>query len=133
ISTCAQGPKITILIGRTDSCTAAPHDQLPGPNATGTNALQMFQRHGFTAEDTAALMGAHTVSQQDFTFASKIGVAQDTTPNVWDNQYYNDTLDGSAPFSFPSDVNLSNQTSVGPYYKSFGQNKTKWDASFAAA
>ena len=133
IVTCAQGPRIPILVGRTDSCTAAPLNQVPGPNITGDDALQKFQAHGFTAEDLAALIGVHTISQQTSTFPTKFGVAQDTTPDVWDNLYYNETLAGTAPFSFPSDTNLSNQTQVGPFFTTFGKSKTEWDSSFSNA
>jgi hypothetical protein len=120
-------------VGRTDSCTPAPFDQIPGPNITGDDALQRFQAHGFTAEDLGALIGAHSVSQQTATFPTEVGVPQDTTPNVWDTLYYSETLAGTAPFSFPSDTNLSNQTLVGPFFTNFSRNKTGWDSSFSNA
>jgi hypothetical protein len=121
------------MIGRVDSCTPAPLNQVPSADITGDGALQAFQARGFSAEDLAALMGAHTVSQQVETFPQNAGKGQDSTPDSWDTAYYRDTLSGKAPFSFPSDVNLSNQTLVAPFYSTFGNNKTKWDNSFVNA
>jgi manganese peroxidase len=120
-------------VGRSDSCTPAPANKIPDPNISGDDALLDFQAHGFTAEDLAALIGAHTVSNQTVAFPSEAGVPQDSTADLWDNLYYNETLAHNAPFSFPSDINLINQTLVGPFFANFGKNRTGWDSSFSNA
>jgi manganese peroxidase len=39
----------------------------------------------------------------------------------------------TAPFTFQSDINLSQQNQVGPWMKKFSVDKYSWDKSFAAA
>jgi hypothetical protein len=123
------------MIGRKDSCVASPANQIPGPNNTGDDSLSRFQARGFTAEDLAALIGAHTISSQDPSTSAEgqPPLSQDSTPNSWDNVYYNETLAGKAPFSFQSDISLSKQAEVGPYFVSFSKDRTTWDVSFSNA
>jgi hypothetical protein len=121
------------LIGRKDSETADPDGQLPQANVTGDDALSHFQGRGFTAQELAALIGAHTSSRQFITDPTKVGASQDTTPTIWDITYYVQTLLRRAPFSFESDINLSNQAEVGPYMKQFSTNQPGWNAAFAPA
>jgi hypothetical protein len=133
VVTCPQGPVVTTYIGREDSGVAAPDGQLPPANVTGDDALQHFSAKGFTAQDLAALIGAHTASRQFITDPTEVGVSQDTTPGIWDIVYFVQTLLKQAPLSFPSDISLSQQESVGPYMKQFSTDKASWDAAFTAA
>jgi hypothetical protein len=50
-----------------------------------------------------------------------------------DVTYYAETINRKAPFTFQSDINLSNQAQVGPVMKSFQQNQAGWSAAFAPA
>jgi hypothetical protein len=123
------------MIGRKDSCVASPANQIPGSNTTGDTSFSLFQARGFTAEDLAALIGAHTISSQDPSAGAEghSSSSQDSTPDYWDNVYYNETIVGDAPFSFQSDISLSKQAQVGPYFVTFGNNRTAWDVSFSNA
>jgi hypothetical protein len=131
--TCPSGPLVTTYIGRVDTDVPAPDGQLPQANVTGDDALSHFSAKGFTAQDLAALIGAHTASRQFNTDLSDVGASQDTTPGIWDIIYYVQTLLQSAPFSFQSDISLSQQTSVGPYMQQFSKDKASWDAAFTSA
>lgn len=133
VATCPSGPLTTTYVGRVDATVAAPDGQLPAANVTGDDALQHFQAQGFSAEDLAALIGAHTASRQFVTDPSDAGASQDTTPGIWDIIYYVQTLARSAPFSFQSDINLAAQDSVGPWMQKFSTDKASWDVSFTAA
>jgi len=133
VVTCPQGPIVTTYIGREDTDVPAPDGQLPPANVTGDDALQHFSAKGFTAQDLAALIGAHTASRQFNTDPTQVGASQDTTPGIWDIVYFVQTLLKQAPFSFQSDISLSQQESVGPWMQKFSTDKAGWDAAFSAA
>jgi hypothetical protein len=133
VLTCPSGPVVTTYIGRVDTGIPAPDGQLPTANVTGDDALSHFTARGFTAQDLAALIGAHTASRQFVTDPADAGAPQDSTPGIWDIIYYVQTLLQKAPFSFQSDISLSQQTSVGPYMQQFSKDKASWDAAFSPA
>ena len=120
-------------VGRKDSSTAAPAGKLPPVNGSGDSLLEMFQKKNFTATDLAALIGAHSTSTQFFVDPSKAGEPQDSTPGIWDVTYYDETLSGTAPFTFESDKNLAAQAEVGPAFRSFMVNQTRWNEAFVPA
>ena len=120
-------------VGRKDSSIAAPAGELPPVNGSGDSLLAMFKAKGFTATDLAALIGAHSTSTQFFVDRSKAGAPQDSTPGIWDVTYYNETLKGTAPFTFESDKNLAAQAEVGPVFRSFVDNQLGWDDAFVPA
>lgn len=133
VISCPGGPTTTTYIGRTDATAPAPENELPAPNVSAADALSHFQAQGFTAEDLAALIGAHTASREFNTDAAKAGTPEDSTPGLWDLLYYIQTLLGTAPFTFVSDKNLAQSSTVGPYMKKFSLNKPAWDRAFAPA
>ncbi|OCK77054.1 class II peroxidase, partial [Lepidopterella palustris CBS 459.81] len=133
ILACPLGPKMPFHTGRHDSSVPAPPGLLPKVNDTGDFLFSLFKARGFTAIDTAALIGAHTTSRQFFVNPSQAGAAQDTTPGVWDVLYYGETLAGSAPFTFQSDINLAEQAEVGKAFRGFVDDQFGWDQAFVAA
>lgn len=133
IRTCPRGPAMPAYVGRKDSSTAAPAGELPPVNGSGDSLLAMFKAKGFTATDLAALIGAHSTSTQFFVNQSDAGASQDSTPGIWDVTYYEQTLNGTAPFTFESDKNLAAQAEVGPVFKSFVANQLGWNSAFVPA
>ncbi|KAF2398264.1 heme peroxidase, partial [Trichodelitschia bisporula] len=133
VVSCPSGPVTTTYVGRKDSGIAAPDGQLPPADAGGDESLQHFEARGFSAQDLAALIGAHTASRQFTTDPSKAGAPQDTTPGVWDVTYFVQTIKKLAPFTFVSDSNLAAQAEVGPVMKQFSGDKFGWDAAFTSA
>ncbi|KAF2500392.1 heme peroxidase [Lophium mytilinum] len=133
VEVCPLGPAMPFFAGREDSTTASAQGQLPSVTGSGDQLLNMFKAKGFTATDLAALIGAHTTSKQFFVDKTKVGAAQDTTPNVWDVAYYGQTLAGTAPFTFESDKNLAAQTEVKKPFKSFVGNQLGWNGAFVVA
>jgi len=133
VASCPGGPVVQTYIGRTDATVPAPDGQLPQANVSGDDALSHFQARGFSAQDLGALIGAHTASRQFNTDAADAGASQDSTPGIWDLIYFIQTLTKSAPFTFQSDINLSNQDSVGPFMKQFSTDKGSWDSAYTAA
>lgn len=87
--TCPLGPRLLTLIGRRDRREANPMGLIPSNNATDAIFLiELFQNKTFTARDLAALLGAHTVAQQLYVDPSKAGQTLDSTPGIWDMNFY---------------------------------------------
>lgn len=133
VATCPHGPTVPTYIGRKDSGVPGPISELPRPDVDGDAALAAFAAKGFSAEDLAALIGAHTASKQFVVDQAQAGAAQDTTPGKWDTLYFKQTIEGKAPLTFKSDSNLVQQEQVGPVMKKFSKNKAGWDQSFVSA
>jgi hypothetical protein len=127
---------VQTYIGRTDSSIAAPNGLLPDVNADAASLSQLFTDKGFDDRDLAALLGAHSTSNQ-FNFDTKpgrAGLPQDSTPGVWDVKYYAETLNPpKGVVVFPSDSKLANYKKVGEEFKGFVGNQGKWGGKFADA
>lgn len=136
IVTCPGGPQVKTFIGRKDSTTPAPDGLLPDVNAPAADLFKLFQDKGFNAVDLAALLGAHTSSNQ-FNFntsADAAGKPQDSTPGVWDVKYYAETIKPPKDVVvFPSDAKLAAHPQVGKEFKGFVDNQGKWNGKFADA
>lgn len=132
IASCPGGPKVKALIGRQDATQDAPQFQLPRPDVSGADAVAAFKAKGFSAEDLAALLGAHSASRQ-FGDASKSGASQDSTPGIWDILYFGQTILKLASFTFVSDTNIANYKDTKPYFQRYSVDKGAWDSAFVPA
>jgi len=134
IVTCPGGPRVTTYVGRKDSTSGNPGGRLPDVHAGGDSLYQLFQDKGFSAVDLAALLGAHSTSRAFGQGDIPSGGAQDSTPGVWDTNFYQDTLTPPANvFPFTSDKNLAAHPVVGKEFKGFVGNQGKWTGKFADA
>jgi len=134
IVTCPGGPRVKTFIGRKDSTTAAPNGLLPDANADAASLSKLFTDKGFDDVDLAALLGAHTTSNQFSFDPSRSGASQDTTPGLWDVKYYGETLNPPAGIVvFPSDSKLARFDRVGKEFQGFVGNQGKWNGKFADA
>lgn len=134
IVTCPGGPRVQTYIGRKDSNSPAPNGLLPDVNAPAADLFKLFQNKGFDEVDLAALLGAHSTSNQFNFDKAHSGTPQDTTPGVWDVNYYGETLNPPAGVTvFPSDAKLSQYARVGKEFKGFVNNQGKWNGKFASA
>lgn len=109
---------------------------LPDVRGSADSLYKLFLDKGLDAVDLAALLGAHSTSNQ-FHFDESTGNAgapQDSTPGVWDVKYYAET---TAPpkgvVVFPSDQKLAAHAKVGKEFKGFVGNAGKWNGKFADA
>ncbi|KAH4211844.1 peroxidase [Parastagonospora nodorum] len=136
VVTCPGGPVVKTFVGRKDSTTAAPDGLLPDVNAPAADLFKLFQDKGFNEVDLAALLGAHSTSNQ-FNFNTTDGAKgqpQDSTPGVWDVKYYAETLNApKGVVVFPSDIKLAAHPTVGKEFKGFVNNQGKWNGKFADA
>ena len=121
VITCPKGPQVKTYVGRKDSATPAPDGKLPDMHASAAVLSALFTAKGISAPELAALMGAHTTSRsfhQTPVGQGDAGLPQDSTPGIWDVNYYAETL-SPAPgtFVFESDKNLANDATVGKEFK----------------
>ncbi len=122
VVSCPQGPRIRFFAGRVDNTNAATDGLLPEPTQSADVLLDLFQRKSFSPAGLVVLIGAHTVSQQ-FTYAPvAAGASQDSTPGVWDNNFYSTTVSRAAApgmLTFPSDIALSQSDSTASSFQFF--------------
>ena len=135
IVTCPGGPQIKTFVGRKDSNHPAPPGGLPSVHADASSLFNLFLAKGFTANELAALLGAHSTSksfgQLDLMHP---GTPQDSTPGIWDVKYYQDTLSPPASGTpFPSDTSLAAHPVVGKEFHGFIGSQGKWSSAFGSA
>lgn len=137
VKTCPLGPKINTFVGRKDSSVPAPDGKLPDMHAAGESLRLLFLAKGLSANDLAALIGAHTSSKsfhQTPAGVGDIGSPQDSTPGIWDVKYYSEvTSPAPGDFVFESDKNLAANPIVGKEFSGFVNNQGKWTSAFADA
>ncbi|KAF9701023.1 hypothetical protein EKO04_000851 [Ascochyta lentis] len=133
---CPKGPRVRTFVGRKDATQAAPTGLLPDVNDSADNLIALFQTKGFSAHDLAALVGAHASAKQRFVDPAQANKPLDTTPGVWDVEFYNDTLQTTPSdkiFVLPSDKVLSVHPKINDEWKSFVGNQPHWNEDYAKA
>ncbi|POS74257.1 peroxidase manganese-dependent 1 [Diaporthe helianthi] len=133
---CPGGPRIKAYVGRVDSDELPPAGLIPSPFADAQTNIALFEAKTFTAGDLVALVGAHTVSQQQFVDPSQAGKSQDTTDGTWDSTYYGETASPDTPdgvFKFQSDISLSNDSETSGTWQAFARDQRAWEAAYAPA
>lgn len=126
---CPLGPRVRSWVGRIDSAKPAVNGLLPDVFAEADALIQLFEDKTISPHGLAALVGAHTTSQQAFVNTSRAGDPQDSSPGVWDVRFYNETT-GTAPkrvFKFPSDVKLSQHPSISQEWSKFTNDQSHWN------
>jgi hypothetical protein len=137
--TCPLGARIKTYVGRQDGDGSSPDGLLPDVHSDADTLINLFADKTISAGDLAALVGAHSTSEQDIVDANFAGAPQDSTPGVWDVEFYSETPDPNAPsqvFKFPSDVNLANDPRTAGSFDFFGTNpagQAAWNDAFARA
>ncbi|KAI9766460.1 MAG: hypothetical protein M1840_006567 [Geoglossum simile] len=134
--TCPLGPRIRFFAGRKDATRAAPLWLLPDVRSDASTLIELFRDKTIDAHQLVALVGAHSTSKQDFVDPSLAGSPQDSTPGVWDNRFYNETLQNPAPkklFKFPSDSALSQDPRASNEWAAFVKSQGHWNADYATA
>jgi hypothetical protein len=134
---CPLGPRIRSFVGRKDSARAATDGLMPGADDDADFLIRLFEDKTIRPHGLAALVGAHTTSQQRFFRPERALDPQDSTPGVWDVLFYPQTLDPNAPrrvFKFPSDVSLSRHPRIADEWREFADPRNgqeHWNDDFA--
>ena len=136
VRTCPKAPTLRAWIGRKDATQANTDGLLPGVNDAPGNLVNLFSAKTIVPYDLVALLGAHSTSKQFNVDTTKAGQSQDSTPTVWDVNFYNETLLATAPagvFRFASDVALSTYNATKPSWQDFLGNQADWNEGYARA
>ncbi|KAJ5498812.1 heme peroxidase [Penicillium expansum] len=138
--TCPLGPRLLTLVGRHDRREANPTGLIPNNNATdATFLIELFQNKTLTARDLAALLGAHTVAQQLYVDPSRAGQTLDSTPGIWDMNFYLEMALPEPPsgvFRLPSDEALSRADGTSSRFEAFTDTtfgQTVWNTEYSVA
>jgi len=132
---CPLGPRVRTFVGRKDSNVPNADNLLPSVFADAESLIKLFEDKTIKAHGLAALVGAHTTSQQHFVDPKRKFDPQDSTPGVWDVKFYGQTT-GSAPkrvFKFPSDVALAAHPKIADEWADFAGagGQEHWDEDYA--
>ncbi|KAJ5762475.1 heme peroxidase [Penicillium nucicola] len=138
--TCPLGPRMLTLVGREDSRDANPAGLIPGNNGTDASYLiELFENKTISARDLGALLGAHTVARQFHLNPSRAGQGLDTTPGIWDMNFYREMALSSPPpgvFRLPSDEALSQADGTSQRFQAFTDvtfGQTVWNRDYSSA
>ncbi|KAF2999036.1 hypothetical protein E8E13_008433 [Curvularia kusanoi] len=131
---CPLGPRVRTFVGRPDSSRPAVNGLLPNVFAEADQLVSLFENKTIRVHGLTALVGAHTVSQQHFVDTSRSGDPQDSTPGIWDVDFYAETLSSNAStrvFKFPSDVKLSKHSLASAEWNKFANVPGHWNEDYA--
>ncbi|PFH61588.1 hypothetical protein XA68_16938 [Ophiocordyceps unilateralis] len=135
---CPLGPRVRSFVGRKDSNQPSPRDDIPSSSGTADELISQFAERTFTPNNLAALLGAHSTGRQTTVDPARAGAAFDSTPGVWDTEFYGQVLDPKAPsqvFKMQSDINLSQDPRTKQAWNAFvgTQGQGVWDGEYATA
>jgi manganese peroxidase len=129
------GPRIRSFVGRPDNYNACPDGLLPRVDSDADTLIELFRAKTIQPFGLAALLGAHSTSQQRFVDPSRFGDPQDSTPGVWDTLFYSETLGRAPPrvFTFRSDIVLSEDPRIYPEFRAFAGpgGQQHWNNDYA--
>ncbi|GLT38716.1 hypothetical protein SLA2020_129460 [Shorea laevis] len=156
------GPSWTVLLGRRDSTTASQSaviSNIPSPLRNLTTQLYIFTNRGFTANETIALLGSHTIGQArctifrtriynetniDSTYATslrkncpatggdnKLAPLDTTSPTSFDNAYFKNLLNEKGLLHI--DQQLVNEGIIYSQITEYSNNEEAFRTDFANA
>ncbi|KAJ6556241.1 manganese peroxidase isozyme precursor [Mycena capillaripes] len=92
VSNCAGSPRLEFLAGRSNISTASPPNLVPDPFNPVDQIISRFADAGFTANEIVDLLASHTIAAQDHVDPTIPGTPFDSTPSVFDAQFFVETL-----------------------------------------
>jgi len=136
--TCPLGPRMRTFIGRNDGTKPAPDGLLPSALASAEVNIALFADKRIGPLDLVALLGAHSVSRQSFFNTTVAGQSQDSTPGVWDTNFYEDTIrsefnSGAGITTFPSDKAISLYGPLQEEWNGYVRRQSDWNEHFSRA
>ncbi|KJZ73417.1 hypothetical protein HIM_07211 [Hirsutella minnesotensis 3608] len=133
---CPMGPRVRSFVGRKDSSTESPQGLMPLGSDNADKLIALFADKTISADGLVALVGAHSTAQQRAFDPARSGDPLDSTPGVWDTNFYNETLEARTPqrvFKLPSDISLSRDNRTSAAWKRFvgSQGQGPWDGAYS--
>ncbi|EPT05268.1 generic peroxidase fungal class II [Fomitopsis schrenkii] len=92
LSNCPGSPRLPFYAGRPNAVAPSPPGLVPSPTDDADTILARMSDAGFTAEDTVALLAAHSVARQKTVDPSVPNVPFDSTPGAFDTKFYAEML-----------------------------------------
>ncbi|KAJ7837997.1 heme peroxidase [Mycena olivaceomarginata] len=92
VSNCVGAPRLEFLAGRSNISTASPPDLVPDPFNPVDQIIARFADAGFTPNEIVDLLASHTIAAQDHVDPTIPGTPFDSTPSVFDVQFFVETL-----------------------------------------
>ncbi|KIJ31370.1 class II peroxidase [Sphaerobolus stellatus SS14] len=127
LTTCPGAPGLSFFYGRPPPTVAAPDNTIPLASDPINHTLARFLDVGFTPPEVVALLAAHSIASSSLSNIFNIVPTMDSTPLVFDNQFFKEVL---LPGNFPNNSVDPNQTVASPFS---WEIRLKSDAAFAAA
>lgn len=134
---CPQGPRVRTYVGRKDGTRPSPDDTMPLQTWAADELLPLFADKTISPQGLVSLVGAHTTSQQRFAYPEHALEPQDSTPGVWDIDFYQETMNPNTPariLKFPSDVHLADDSRTKNAFAMYGDQdwgQAMWNQGYA--
>ena len=90
LSNCPGSPRLPFYVGRSAPIAPAPPGLTPSPTDDADTVLARMADAGFTAQDTVALLAAHSIARQKTIDPSVPGASLDSTPGKFDTKFYSE-------------------------------------------
>ncbi|CAL1697138.1 unnamed protein product [Somion occarium] len=98
VSNCMGGPRLQFLAGRANISRPAPDYMIPAPFHSADQIFARMEDAGFSPEEVAQLMAAHSVGAQHLIDPTVNNAPLDSTPEDFDAQFFVETLlEGTEP------------------------------------
>jgi len=151
VSNCPGAPQLQFLFGRPPPKAASPDKLIPEPFDTVDSILARFADAGFNPQEVVALLASHSVAAADNIDTTIPGTPFDSTPGVFDSQFFVETqLRGTlfpgtggnqgevesplkGEIRLQSDSELARDSRTACEWQSFVNNQNKIQSAFKAA
>ncbi|KAH9083666.1 hypothetical protein EDB83DRAFT_2309606 [Lactarius deliciosus] len=94
VANCPGAPRLKFLLGRPPPKAAAADLTVPEPFDNVTSILARFKDAGFAPVEAVALLASHTIAAADEVDPTIPGTPFDSTPGLFDSQFFIETLLG---------------------------------------
>ncbi|THV06761.1 manganese dependent peroxidase 1 [Dendrothele bispora CBS 962.96] len=151
VSNCPGAPRLDFFLGRPQPKAASPDLLIPEPFDTVDSILARFSDAGFSTPEVIALLASHSVAAADKVDESIPGTPFDSTPGIFDTQFFIETQMRGVLFPgtggnqgevesplrgeirLQSDSELARDSRTACEWQSFATNQAKLQSAFKAA
>ncbi|KAJ7446321.1 heme peroxidase [Mycena latifolia] len=151
VRNCAGGPRIAFMAGRPNATAAAPDNLVPEASDSVDKMLARVGDAGLSPEELVDLLASHSIGLQEHIDPTISGTPFDSTPAVFDTNFYLETLlrgtlwPGSGPHNgqekspfrgelrLQSDWALARDSRTSCHWQSFLNNQDRMMDRFATA
>lgn len=92
VTNCAGGPRLQFLAGRSNISRPSPDLLVPEPSDSNDVIFARMGDAGFSPNEVVDLLASHSVAAQDRVDPTIPGTPFDSTPGVFDSQFFVETL-----------------------------------------